>query len=195
MKMHRLLAVMVLSLLVQTAAGCRGGDPQPAPTTALPVAAEEGAPADEEVAQIYAAAIVQIYVEDGRQNLQSSTPTVYVLSEVADWGVDSGTELLEVKTLPPELQAAISAELAGIDEPLVWVDSRQEVSLDPETNMLEGGSALISVGNIHLQADGSVQVPADITLGDLVGAGTVYVVEKGDGQWRVTGNTGFKYVS
>lgn len=58
-----------------------------------------------------------------------------------------------------------------------------------------GHGAMVTLGNISPQADGTVHVPASIHVADLAATGLTYVLQKVDGVWVVKGNTGVQWVS
>jgi hypothetical protein len=54
----------------------------------------------------------------------------------------------------------------------------------------EGKGIVITLGNIHHQNDGTVQLSFFMTCGGLCGIGKVYVLGEAGGAWRVTGSVG-----
>ena len=61
--------------------------------------------------------------------------------------------------------------------------------------MAEGEGIIISLGNIHAQDDGSVQLHFFMTCGGLCGIGKTYVLTQVDGAWQVTGSVGPEIMS
>ncbi|MFC1943478.1 hypothetical protein ACFLWO_02730 [Chloroflexota bacterium] len=57
------------------------------------------------------------------------------------------------------------------------------------------GGAIITLGDIYLQADGSVQVAGSIYIANLAAGGTTCVLEKVDGAWEITGQIGGSWIS
>ena len=70
-----------------------------------------------------------------------------------------------------------------------WVASAGEVNRNQQT-VVEGNGAIITVGQVRPQPDGTVQVTSSIYLGPLASGGQTYVLERQDGKWKVTGTTG-----
>jgi hypothetical protein len=61
--------------------------------------------------------------------------------------------------------------------------------------MDDGKSALITLGNIHVQEDGSVHVSASLYFASLGATGKTYILKKVDGKWVVDGKTGAEWIS
>ncbi|MFC1921658.1 hypothetical protein ACFLY4_00070 [Chloroflexota bacterium] len=79
--------------------------------------------------------------------------------------VDAPTATLQ--KLPTDLQEAITAELADELFELIWVEAFDDASIDPTSGQIaEGDGIIITLGNIHPQDDGSVQLPFFMTCGD-----------------------------
>jgi hypothetical protein len=172
---RRFLLALVLLLAV---AGCVGDDGQPTQV------------ATGDQAQIYAAAIRQIYSVDHSFGEAPGWPLVYVVS-VTDDSVMVDAPTAPSQTLSTELQEAITAELAEQPFELIWITSTDEAPIDPGNGQVaEGEGIIITLGNIHMQADGSAQLPFFMTCGGLCGIGKTYVLNQVDGAWQVTGSTG-----
>jgi hypothetical protein len=171
-------------LLLLAVAGCSG-------------AGDTGsALASTDEAQIYAAAIRQIYNVDHSFGGESpGWPLVYVVS-VTDDSVMVDAPTAPSKTLASTLQEAITAELADQPFELIWIQSRQEAPIDPSNGQVaEGEGIIISLGNLHPQDDGSVQLPFFMTCGGLCGIGKTYVLNRAGDAWQVTGSTGPEIMS
>lgn len=184
-KMRAMTFLLVLLLLLSVT-GCAAaeestGDPSP-----------DGSSDD---AQIYAAAIRQIYTVDHSFGEPPGWPQVYVVNSTDD-AVMPDAPVSPSQNLSPELLAAIEAEL--VDQPfeLIWIDSVDEAPLDPSNGQIaEGEGIIITLGNIHPQNDGTIQVPFFMTCGGLCGIGKIYSLSQVDGAWRVTGSVGPEIMS
>lgn len=177
--MRRLLAILLLAVL--GLAGC-------------------AAPAQEPVvdeAAVYTAVVHQIYTEDDTFGGTWQPQRVYLIRRTDDGVGDPQTEQLAARTLDEALQAAIVSGLAALPAEWVWVDGREAVPLDPETGGVEGGAkgAIITLGNIHQQDDGTLHVPASIYVGNLAAGGQTFVLEQTEAGWQVTGTTGTAWIS
>ena len=158
---------------------------------------DEPTPADagDDAAQIYAAAIRQIYHVDHSFGEPPGWPLVYVVSVTDDSAmVDAPTA--PSQTLSPGLQEAITAELSDQPFELIWIDSPDEAPIDPTNGQIaEGDGIIITLGNIHPKDDGSVQLPFFMTCGGLCGIGKTYVLGQAGDAWAVTGSVGPEIMS
>lgn len=203
--MMRVTTLLLALLLLLAAAGCTATeDTTDAPTPsgnddALSPAGsdkDEPIPADAgDDAQIYAAAIRQIYNVDHSFGQPPGWPLVYVVSTTEDSAmVDAPTA--PSQTLSPKLQEAITAELSDQPFELIWIDSSDEAPVDPSNGQIaEGDGIVITLGNIHPQDDGSAQLPFFMTCGGLCGIGKTYVLERAGDAWAVTGSVGPEIMS
>jgi hypothetical protein len=172
------LFVIALALLVACSPTAAGG--------------ETGA---DETAEIYAAIIRQIYTEDDTFGGTLQAPTLYLVRTTDDAVGAPDVEQSEPVVLSEEVQADISAQLADLPAELIWVDTFEDVELDPETGEAADSGAIIQLGNIHHQDDGSAQVSGSIYVANLAAGGRTYSLEKSDGEWAVTGDTGMGWIS
>lgn len=177
---RRPLLALVFLLAV---AGCAGGDGETIRVD----------PGDQ--AEIYATTIRQIYTVDHSFSEAPGWPLVYVVSVTDDSAmVDAPTA--PSQTLSAELQEAITAELTDQSFELIWIGDIKEAPVDPTNGQVAGGEGIIiTLGNIHAQDDGSVQLPFFMTCGGLCGIGKTYVLSQIDGAWQVTGSTGPEIMS
>jgi hypothetical protein len=89
----------------------------------------------------------------------------------------------------------VTALLTDLPAELVWVETRDEAPLEPDTGAIADGGALITLGNVAPQGDGSVHVAASIYVASLAAGGQTYVLEEVDGAWTITGTTGVEWIS
>ena len=66
---------------------------------------------------------------------------------------------------------------------------------DSNTGVVEGNGAIITLGNVHFQEDGSAFVSASIYVANLAAGGLTYIVERIDGTWQVVGDTGVRWMA
>ena len=78
---------------------------------------------------------------------------------------------------------------------IIWVDNRNEVPVKAQDGRVEGDGAIITLGNVQRQEDGTAQVPGSIYVASLAGGGQTYILEQVNGRWAVTGNTGTLWIS
>jgi hypothetical protein len=144
---------------------------------------------------IYAAAIREQYGPDDTFGGTLQAPILYLIAQTDDDIGDPDLEGEPSLVLPASLQDEIANRLTDLPATVVWVADRAEVPLDAETGAVADGGAIIRLGNLHAQNDGSVLVSTSIYVAGLAAGGQTYVVEQVDGAWIVTGNTGVQWIS
>ncbi len=148
----------------------------------------------EDEAGIYAAVVRQLYTVD--HTFGSNPPNWPIIYLVRGRGVvEAETARAGSPHLSPSVRAAVVAALTDLPAETKWIDSADDVFVDSETGQVEGNGAIITLGKFDLQGDGSVQVEVSLYFANLGGAGMTYIVEKVDGIWKVTGDTGARWIS
>ena len=172
---------LLLALLLLLVAGCTAtqntnDDPNPAENN--------------DNAQIYAAAIREI------QAIARSSVLVYLVTTTEDL-VYADAPTAPSQKVPVELQEAITAELAGERYELIWIEAFDDAPIGPTNpkiaegwHIAEGDGIIITLGNIHPQDDGSVQLSFWMTCADVCGVGKTYVLNEYSNNWHVTGSVG-----
>jgi hypothetical protein len=142
-------------------------------------------PADtSDYAQIYAAAIREIHA------IARSSDVVYLVTTTEDL-VYADAPTAPSQKLPADLQGAITAELADERYKLVWIEAFDDAPIDPTNGVIaEGDGIVITLGNIHPQEDGSVQLSFFMTCADMCGFGKTYVLNQNQGIWQIIGSVG-----
>jgi hypothetical protein len=173
--MIRVTTLLLALLLLLAAAGCIASeDTNDDPTS----------PDPDDVAQIYAAAIPEIH------SYARSTGVVYLLATTEDLSYD-GAPVAPAQKLPVDLQEAITAELTDERFELIWIEAFDDAPIDPaDSHIAEGDGIIITLGNIHPQDDGSVQLSYFMTCGPLCGTGKTYVLNQDYNNWHITGSVG-----
>jgi len=159
--------------------------PLPTPTPTL---------SEEDQVAIYAAVVRQLYTVDHTFGEPPNFPRVYLVRTTDDTVGDPDAPRAEPRLLPESIQAATLESLADLPAEFLWVDGRDQVPLDAY-DTVEGGGAIFTLGNIHLQEDGSLLVSGSLYFAMLGAGGRTYVLEQVDGTWQVTGNTGVEWIS
>jgi hypothetical protein len=168
-------------LLLLAAAGC----------TATEDTNDDPNPADpNQDAQIYAAAIREIH------SITPSRGLVYVITTTEDYTIfDAPTAASQL--LAADLQEAITAQLADEAYELIWIAAFDDAPIDPPNwrdaegwRIADDDGMIITLGNIHPQDDGSVQLSFFMTCADMCGIGKNYVLKPDNGGWRVTDSVG-----
>ena len=173
----RLIWVLVLGLLALTSCN------------------RERALSGADAVEIYAAVVRRIYTQDDTFGGTLQPPTLYLVRTTDDSVGDPEAGRSEPERLPEEVQDGIRQALADLPTRIVWVDDRDQVPLDPNTGAVPGGGAIVTLGNLHPQDDGSVHVAGSIYVAMLAAGGQTFVVEQVEGSWQVTGTTGVIWMS
>jgi len=149
----------------------------------------------EDQADIYATVISQVYSKDHTFGSNPPDfPNLYLVY-MTDDGAGGDFESPSIPHILPEtLRLKIEERLSDLPTEIYWVSSFQEVPLE-ENSGIKGGGAVIRVGNIHEAEAGAVQVTGSIYIANLAGGGRTYILEKRDGTWRITGDTGVIWMS
>jgi ABC-2 type transport system permease protein len=169
--------------------------PPPTPTP-VPTPVEVSALGVDDEANIYASVIRQLYTVDHTFGDQSPNfPVVYLLRWTDDSVGDPAVPQFEARLLHELVQEGAVAALADLPAEFRWVDNRDEVPLEDPGAQVKGGGAIVTLGNIHPQPDGSVWVSTGLYFGNLGGAGKTYVLHQVNGSWQISGTTGVEWIS
>ena len=179
--MIRGTTLLLALLLLLAAAGC----------TASKDTNDDSTPADtNDDAQIYAAAILEIH------SFARSSGQVYLVATTNDL-VYAGAPTAPSQKLPADLQEAITAELAGEQFELIWIEAFDDAPIGPINpdsaegwHIADGDGIIITLGNIHPQDDDSVQLSFFMTCADLCGTGKTFVLNQSFNNWHITGSVG-----
>lgn len=145
---------------------------------------------DDEVA-IYSTVIHQIYFAG---HTFGNTSTMYIIRYTDDTAADPFENPSGLTLLSESVQLEIKTTLYDLPTEIVWVNSSDEVPKDSWGSVLDGG-VIITLGNINLQGDNSVQVPCMNYMGKLGGGGRTYVLRCVEGIWNIAGTTGTMWIS
>ncbi len=178
-KLQRLLFVMVL---LGMGVACRGRESNPTPSSA-----------DE--AAIYTTVIRQLVTVDDTFGGTLNPSHIYILRQTSDQAGDPASATGESHLLDAALQDEISVRLASVPAEITWVDSREEVPVNSETGAVEDNGVIVTLGNVQWQEEDVVHVPGSIYIASLAAGGQTYVLERVDGAWLITGNTGVQWIS
>jgi hypothetical protein len=180
-----MLVVLALSLIL---AGC-GSFGAPAGTS------DEGKLEGSDEAAIYAQIIRRLATKDDTFGGSLNPRVLYVIRATDDAAGDPMGGQSESVGLSETVQAAITEALSDLPAEIVWVSSRDEVPLDQERFAVVDGGAVITIGNLHPQKDGTVHVAGSIWVAMLAAGGQTYVLEQIGGEWTITGTTGVMWIS
>lgn len=164
--------------------------PEQTATVTVPVEAPEPL-SGSDMGQIYATAVRQVYTVD--HSFGGDPPDfslVYIVTTTDD-GSMLDAPVSAPQKLSAELQQAIAAGLTDLPFEIKWVESFDDVPVDPNNGQIAGGEGIvITLGNILPQDDDTVQLPFFMACGGLCALGKTYVLDEVGGQWQVTGSVG-----
>jgi ABC-type transport system involved in multi-copper enzyme maturation permease subunit len=147
-------------------------------------------------AAVYAAVVRQLYTVDHTFGDQPPNfPVVYLVRGTDDGVGDPNAPHTGTHVLQDSTQTAITAALVDLPAEFLWVEDADNVPREAQTDTVADGGAIITLGNVHLQEDGSALVSAQLYFSMLGATGKTYVLEQVDGVWLVTGDTGVQWIS
>jgi hypothetical protein len=146
-------------------------------------------------AAIYAAVVRQIYQHDDTFGGQLQPPLLFLMQTTDDSIGDPNLPQAEPATIPETVQRRVTRALDDLPTEVTWIEDTDEIPLEETTGDAVGQGALIILGNLHLQEDGSVHVSGSIHVAMLAAGGRTYLVEKVGRTWQVTGHTGSVWMS
>ncbi len=150
---------------------------------------------DQAKAAIYTAVVRQLYTVDHGFGEPPNFPIIYLVETTDDSVGAPDVPQTMSNLLLSSVQVAITASLDDLPAEFVWVGSFNEVPIDSNTGAVEGNGAIITLGNVHSQEDGSALVSASIYFANLGAVGLTYIVERIDGAWQVVGDTGVRWMA
>jgi len=146
--------------------------------------------------EIYAAVARRLYTVDHTfEDNPPNWPALYLV-QVTDDGVgDPNTSRLAAVNLDEKTMSGITSALSDLPPDILWVAKPGDVSKDSTNGTVEGNGVIFTFGNIHVQPDGTVQVPASLYFSSLGGGGRTYLLTNENGVWTITGTTGLEWIS
>ncbi|HMQ34404.1 MAG TPA: hypothetical protein PKD53_26955 [Chloroflexaceae bacterium] len=194
------LILSIVAALVLSGCGARAGvDVLPNSTAVVavaePIIPPEGqssaaAPEEETAAEIYALVVRRLAGPDDTFGGQLPKRTLYLVRETNDAAGDPTTGPATSGPLPAETQAGIAARLADLPAAVIWVDSFDDVALDPSTWLILDDGVIIQLGTIRFEGEARALVPGSIYVASMGAGGATYVVELQGDQWLLTGTSG-----
>lgn len=174
-RMIRVATLLLALLLLLAAAACTATEE----TDDDPLSADT-----RNYAQIYATAVREIHA------IAPSSERVYLVTTTEDL-VYADAPTAPSQKLPADLQEAVAAELAAERYQLIWIEAFDHAPIDPTNGEIaQGDGIVITLGNVHPQEDGSVQLSFFMTCADLCGFGKTYVLNQNSGVWQIIGSVG-----
>jgi ABC-2 type transport system permease protein len=166
--------------------------PQPiSPPPALTLTLSE-----EHQAAIYAAVVRQLYTVDHTFGPNPPNfPVVYLVRTTDDSVGDPNAPQAEPQMVPDSTQMEIVNGLDDLPAEFVWVNNADEVPREDQTDTVQGGGAIFTLGNVHFHEEGKALVSAQLFFSMLGATGKTYILEQLDDEWQVTGDTGVQWMS
>ena len=146
-------------------------------------------------AEVYTAVVKQIYTVNDTFGGTLQPSRVYLISQTDDSVGDPDMEQKPSQAIDEATQQAIAAGLTDLPAEWVWVNSREEVPISPDDGRVEEDAVIITLGNIHPQADGSLLVSGSIYVASLAAGGQTFILEQTETGWTITGTSGAQWIS
>jgi hypothetical protein len=152
---------------------------------------------EDDLAAIYVAVIRQLYLVDHTFEEGHQFRAVYLLTTTDDSVGDPEAPQAEGQRISGFVQQVVTEALSAdraIAAKVSWVEGREEVPMDDQGTVADGG-VIFTLGNAHLQDDGSVLVSAGLYFAALGAGGRTYILQQVDGSWVIAGDTGVEWIS
>jgi hypothetical protein len=187
-RIHSIVHIVLMLVICSGLAGCAGRSSVTQSTAATPT--------EEEIAaEIYALVVRRLAGPDDTFGGQLLKRTLYLVSETNDAAGDPTSGAALSGPLAAETQEVIASRLADLPASVIWVDSFDEVALDPSTGWVVDDGVIIQLGTIRFESETRALVPGSIYIASLAAGGATYVVELQGDQWVLTGTTGPTWIS
>ncbi len=180
-RIYRIIILMVAASFLLGSASCAGSGNE------LTTQEEE---------TIYAEVIRQLATIDDTFGGNFNPSTVYVIRHTDDGAGNPQDQETPPMIISESSQSKITSLLKDLSADIIWIDKRQDAEFeDTESSEVKDHGAIITIGNIHHQKDGTVQVAGSIYIAGMATGGTTYILEKIAGVWEITGITGGRWIS
>ena len=145
---------------------------------------------------IYAVVIRQLATVDDTFGGNLNPETLYVIKNTDDSaGNPVEGQQSAARMITETMQSDISSMLNDLSVEIMWIDRFEDAEFEESGSEVKRGGAIITLGNIYLKEDGSVQVTGSIYIANLAAGGTTYILGKVDGSWEITGRAGPSWMS
>jgi len=152
-------------------------------------------PTEQDTIAIYQTVIKQIYQSDDTFGGTLEKPILYIVRATNDATGDPSLPRSSSVVLSETVQQNITNALSNLPTTIIWVDSFDQVSIDPNTGVVDDKGVIITLGNIQYENNDRALLSANIYVANLAAGGKTYVLEKKDGVWVITGTTGVEWIS
>ena len=144
--------------------------------------------------EIYQQIIRNIYLVDNSFGKPVDIQYLYILKATDDGVGDSRIEKLPSENIPNEIIDGICTKLSDLSPEIVWINTFDEV-LDRSVSLNVKDGAIVTLGNIHYESNKKAYVSISIYFAGLAASGRTYILEKDKTTWKITGDTGERWVS
>jgi hypothetical protein len=152
--------------------------------------------AQSDEAAVYAAIIRQLATEDDTFGGKLNPNTLYIIRNTDDSaGNPVEGQKFDTSMISETLQSEIFTMLTDLSVEIIWIDTFEDAEFEESGFEVKHGGAIITLGNIYEQEDGSVQVAGSIYIANLAAGGSTYILEQVDGSWKITGRVGPVWMS
>jgi ABC-2 type transport system permease protein len=163
------------------------GQPRPTPT---PLAVLGPAKLDAvEQATVYALVVRELFTS-------GNTTTLYLVGTTDDSvSKDPNLPQGEPAQISQDTREAMTKMLGNLGS-IVWVESADQIKLDPKTGAIDGGAGVkITFGNIYALEGSDLQVSASLYFNSLGGTGKTFILAPDGKGWKIIGTTGVEWTS
>ena len=147
---------------------------------------------------VYAAVVRRLATQDDTFGGQLKPPKLFIVRNTDDRVGNPTNQSAESpsKLISQTLQNDITRILQDLPSTIIWIDKLADAEFEGQgISSVKDGGAVITLGNIKLQDDGSVRLAGSIYVANLAAGGTTYILQKKDGLWQITGTTGVMWIS
>jgi hypothetical protein len=190
------LSIFILAGTPLLAVGCGSNSTPPGVSVTTPNSAI--GPTIQDESAIYAAVVRQLATIDDTFGGQLKPPKLFIIRNTDDrvGNPTAQSEQSPSKLISPTTQNDITRILPDLPSTIIWVDKLADAEFEGQgISSVKDGGAVITLGNIDLQDDGSVQLAGSIYVGKLAAGGTTYILQKKDGVWEITSTSGARWIS
>ena len=144
--------------------------------------------------EIYQLLIHYVYLEDNSFGKPVDIAYLYILKDTDDGIGDSRITKQPSQRITDEVMSGISAKLSDLPLEVSWINGTNEV-LNPSVSLTVEDGAIFTLGNIRYENGTKAYVSVSIYFAGLAASGRTYILENGEGVWKIIGDTGQGWVS
>ena len=149
----------------------------------------------EDESTIYAAVIRQLATVDDMFGGNLNPAKLYIIKNTDDKAGNPSGQQSHSTLISQTIQGKITDLLRDLPIEVFWIEEFENAEFETGTETVQGNGAIITLGNIYLQEDGSVKVAGSIYVANQAAGGTTYILERENGVWEITGRAGVSWIS